>query len=424
MLHFISSAIEESDQIINVSLIAVTYFCIFRNVEMKHILFFAETVTLAHMARCVALAKELHNSGNYIITIAADDRYDDIVGSLPFRRIPLYSISSQYFEKKLAKGLPIYNAQILSSYVNEELRIIDEINPDFIIGDFRISLSISCQIKKIPYATITNAYWSPYADIEYPVPEIPITKFFGVVMAQKIFNVVRPLIFKLHTLAFNKVCKEFRCPVLSYDLREIYTHADYTFYGDIQSLVPMNALPSNHIFIGPVLWSAKVPLPVWWESLPADKPIVFITLGSSGDYSLLPWLIKTLSYMAVTVICVTAKKYVIENSYANVFMTDFLPSDLTVKKADIVITNGGSSMAYQCIAENKYIIGFPSNLDQYLMMSLVEKGGYGKLIRSGKVNANIIEQTVNHALSQINRTTSAFSCEIDVDKVTSIIEAT
>ena len=120
------------------------------NIQPKHILFFAESVTLAHIARCIALANAIHSSGNYIITIAADNRYDDIIGPVPFQRIPLHSISSQYFAKKLAQGLPIYNAKTLSNYVEEDLRIIDEINPDFIIGDFRLSLSISSRIKKVP----------------------------------------------------------------------------------------------------------------------------------------------------------------------------------------------------------------------------------------------------------------------------------
>jgi len=35
--------------------------------QMKHILFFTEVVTLAHIARCIALANEIHDSGNYIL---------------------------------------------------------------------------------------------------------------------------------------------------------------------------------------------------------------------------------------------------------------------------------------------------------------------------------------------------------------------
>ena len=391
--------------------------------QMKHILFFAEAVTLAHIARCIALANEIHKSGNYIITIAADNRYDEIIGLVPFQRIPLHSISSQYFAKKLAQGLPVYNVQTLTDYVNEDLSIIDEIKPDFIIGDFRLSLAISSRIKKIPYATITNAYWSPYADINYPIPEMPLTKICGIAIAQKLFDRVRPLVFKLHTLAFNKVCKKFRHPALGYDLREVYTHADYTFYADIESFVPMKPLPPNHIFIGPILWSAKVALPVWWETLPSDKPIIFVTLGSSGDSSLLPLLLETLSQMSVTVLCITAKKMILEKTYSNVFISEFLPAEQAVKKADIVICNGGSPMVYQSITENKYIIGLPSNLDQYLMMTLAHTAGFGELIRAGKVDSHSIERAVNHALTHKMKTISSANCSLAVNKITALIDA-
>lgn len=389
---------------------------------MKHILFFSEAVTLAHIARCITLANKLYESGQYTITIAADNRYDEIIGSVPFKRIPLASISSQYFAKKIADGLPIYNVKTLTDYVNEDLSIIDQIKPDFIFGDFRLSLAISARIKRIPYASITNAYWSPYADIKYPVPEIPLTKIFGVSIAQKIFDWVRPIVFRLHTLAFNKVCKKFRQPLLGSDLREVYTHADYTLYADAGALIPMVALPENHIFIGPLLWSVEVPLPAWWDSLPRDRPIVFITLGSSGDSSVLPLLLETLNNIPVTVLCVTANKIDLEKSYSHIFSVNFLPAELAVKKADIVICNGGSPMVYQSMAENKFVIGIPSNLDQYLMMTLADNAGFGQLIRAGKVNSQNIEQAVNHGLAIKNKKIKGVECSLDINKVIKIID--
>ena len=389
---------------------------------MKHILFFSEAVTLAHVARCITLATSINESEQYTITIAVDKRYDDIIGPVSFQRIPLNSISSQYFAKKIASGLPIYDVKTLTDYVNEDLRIIDKVQPDFIIGDFRLSLAISARIKKVPYASITNAYWSPYADIKYPIPEIPLTKIFGVSIAQKIFDLVRPIVFKLHTLAFNKVCKKFRQPLLGSDLREVYTHADYTLYADSEDLIPMTDLPENHVFIGPLLWSAKVSLPSWWDTLPLDKPVVFITLGSSGDSSVLPMLLDTFNKMAVTVLCVTAKNIDLDNSYSNVFIADFLPAELVVKKADIVICNGGSPMVYQSIAENKFVIGIPSNLDQYLMMTLADNAGFGQLIRAGKVSSQNIEQAVNQGLAFNKKTIKDIRCSLDINKVIKIID--
>lgn len=370
----------------------------------KRILFFAEAVTLAHIARCVALADGLHKTGNYTIALAADNRYDEILGEIPYQRFPLNSVSNEYFLKKLTKGTPLYDVKTLCSYVKEEIKVIEEFNPDFIFGDFRLTLAISSKLKKIPYATITNAYWSPYANITYLIPEIPITKIFGVSIAQRLFDLVNPIIFKIHSLAFNKACKKFGLPPLPYDMRETYTHADYTLYADIESLFPMKPLPSNHLFIGPILWSAKVSSPDWWETLPTDKPIVFITLGSSGDSQLLPMIIDTLSKMPVTVICVTAKKKLVSKDYSNVFIADFLPAKEAVQKADVIICNGGSPMVYQSLVENKPVIGIPSNLDQYLMMSLLTAANKGQLIRAGKADAVAVHNAVNKALSELEKT--------------------
>lgn len=362
------------------------------------ILFFAEAVTLAHVARCVTLADQLSKTGRYTVALAADNRYEEIVGDLNYERFPLQSISCQYFRSKLRTGSPIYSVEILSDYVKEDITIIEAFKPDFIFGDFRISLAISCQLAKIPYATITNAYWSPYANISYPIPEMPLTKIFGVTIAQKLFDIARPLVFKIHSLAFNKTCKKFGLSPLNQDMREIYTHADYTLYADIESLIPMKPLPAHHFFIGPVLWSARTELPAWWHRLPLDKPIIFVTLGSSGDASLLPMILESLSELSVTVICVTAKLANIKQRYVNVHVADFLPADVAVKKSDIIICNGGSPMVYQSLVENKPVIGIPSNLDQYLMMSLLEAANKGQTIRAGKANAKSIREAVERAL--------------------------
>lgn len=364
------------------------------------------------------MADELDNTKRYSIALAADNRYDVTLGEIPYQRIPLHSISSALFLKKLSQGSPLYTVDTLSKYVNEDLKIIEAYKPDFIFGDFRLSLAISAKLKNIPYANISNAYWSPYADISYPIPEIPLTKILGVNIAQKIFNRVKPAIFMLHSLALNATCKKFGLAPLAYDMRATYTHADYTLYADIESFIPMKPLPEHHHFIGPVLWSAKVPEPGWWESLPIDKPVIFVSLGSSGDSSLLPMLLETLSKMPVTAICVTADKAKIDKLYANVFVTDFLSAEETVKKSDIVICNGGSPMVYQSLLEDKAVIGIPSNLDQYLMMSLLEKAQKGVLIRAGQANPRRIQEAVNSALSA-NRVKKENKSIAQKDKITS-----
>ncbi|MDO9104318.1 MAG: glycosyltransferase [Methylovulum sp.] len=387
----------------------------------KRVIFFAETVTLAHLTRCLIIAKALHETGKYIVALAADKRFDDIIDHSFLIRFPLNTISCAEFTFQLQKGLPVYNTKTLIRYVKDDLTVIEQFRPDFIFGDFRLSLGISSRLKKIPYANITNAYWSPYAKMEYPIPEIFLTNIFGVPFAQKIFNATKNLIFYIHSLSFNNACKKFGVKPLTNDMRDIYTYGDFTIYADIESLLPMKTLPENHFFIGPISWSANLPTPEWWPTLPNDKPIVFVTLGSSGDNSLLPMIIKTLSQMPVTVICATLKKTTIDKDYPNVFLAEFLPAEMVVKKSDIVICNGGSPMIYQSLVENKAIIGIPSNLDQYLMMSLIKEANRGYLIRAGQANPLLIREAVNKAIE--NTPSSHYEKpELALNKIMALID--
>jgi len=394
------------------------------DIYKKRIVFFAESVTLAHVARCITLADLLHQTGRYHIVLAVDSRFDHLLGDLAYQKVPLNSVSSAYFSKQLKKGSPLYDVKTLSAYVDEDLRVIDEFKPDFIFGDFRLSLSISSELSNIPYATITNAYWSPYADIKYPVPDILLTKLVGVTIAQKVFDFVKPVIFKVHSLALNNTRHKFGLKSISYDMRDCYTHADYTLYADYPSLIPMQDYPTNHLFIGPLLWSVKQALPNWWTTLPDNKPIVFVTLGSSGESAVLPTILQALSQLDVTVICATANDNNVTQSYPSMFIEKFLPAAECVKKADIVICNGGSPMVYQSLQENKKVIGIPSNLDQYLMMTIVQQAAQGSYLRSANLKMNKLKVLVAEMLDDVSpeKVLKSVSCESTLEKIEHIIE--
>ena len=110
----------------------------------RRILFLAEAVTLAHVARPVALAKSL-DASDWEIRLATDSRYAGAIGTLPFPVEPLWTIPPERFRNALERGSPIYDAASLDRYVEEELRLIDGFGPDVVVGDFRVSLAISAR---------------------------------------------------------------------------------------------------------------------------------------------------------------------------------------------------------------------------------------------------------------------------------------
>ena len=373
----------------------------------KHtVLLVAEAVTLAHFGRIVSLAKALDPT-KYNIVVASDPRYLALEQPFPFTFHPIHSIPSADFTRALSQGKAAYNVRTLSQYVEEDLALLDRVKPDLVVGDFRLSLAVSAPLQAVPYATVVNAYWSPFADISYPVPDLPITKLFGVNLAQRLFDRVRPLAFALHARPLNKLRRRYGLTPLGHDLRQTYTWADFTLYADIPEAVPLVGLPPNHLHLGPVLWSAKAPLPEWWDDLPGDKPVAFITLGSSGQVDRLPQTLQALEKLPLTIMAATAGRIQLVEQPSNLFITDFLPIDIATGCADLVISNGGNLTTYQALTAGVPLIGLATNMDQLLNMQAVERLGTGMLLRGGKAESIDICATVTTVLEDPSYTKAA-----------------
>lgn len=347
-----------------------------RSQAKKRILFFAEGVTLAHVARPFVLASSLPPE-RYQVVFACHPRFRQMFSNDDFEWIAIDTIPSQQFLDALAKGTPVYNSATLERYVREDLDIIESHRPDAVVGDFRLSLAISARLQKTPYLTISNAYWSPYSHHPYPAPDIPVTQTLGSGLGGGLFKMVRPLAFALHTLPMNSVCRKFGRPMLGADLRRIYTEADVTLYADLPGLVPLHDAPANHRHIGPVAWSPDVELPTWWDALPTEKPLAYVTPGSSGGAGNIVELLKALTGEGFSVMAATAGRVDLPADMPGIFSADYLPGREAAGRASLVICNGGSPTSMQALEAGVPVIGLPSNLDQYLNMHYLESAGVG-----------------------------------------------
>lgn len=357
------------------------------------ILLVAEAVTLAHFARIVTLANAL-DAIKYQIVIASDPRYVHLAAPLNHTFHPLSSISPAQFAAALSRGKPLYDVTTLIQYVENDIELLEFVKPDLVIGDFRLSLAVSAPLRGVRYAALVNSYWSPYAEIAYPVPDLPMTRLMGVPVAQKLFNLARPMAFLLHGRPLNQVRRHYRLPPLGRDLRTAYSWGDFTLYADVPELVPTRSLPANHYYLGPLLWSARVPLPTWWRQLPPDKPVVLLTLGSSGQADLLPMALDALTDLPLTVIAATAGKIALANLPANAYVTEYLPLQIAIPRASLVICNGGSLTTYQALVSGVPILGICSNMDQLLNMNAIERLGTGLTLRATRLRPDRLKAAV------------------------------
>ncbi|KZS73149.1 glycosyl transferase family 1 [Mycobacterium kansasii] len=360
------------------------------------ILFIAEAVTLAHVVRPFVLARSLDPS-RYEVHFACDPRYNPLLGPMPFPYHPIHTIPSERFLSNLTQGR-FYAARTLRRYVEEDRKVLAEIAPDLVVGDLRVSLSASARLAGIPYIAIANAYWSPYARRRFPLPDTLWTRLLGVRLVRILYRLERPLLFALQCLPLNWVRRRHGLPTLGWNLCRIFTDGDYTLYADVPELVPTYDLPANHRYLGPVLWSPAVRPPPWWDSLPADRPIVYATLGSSGGTNLLQVVLDALADMPVTVIAATADRSDLSNVPANAFVADYLPGDAAAARSAVVVCNGGSLTTQQALLAGVPVVGIASNLDQHLNMEALERAGAGMLLRTERLSRRRVADAVRQAL--------------------------
>jgi UDP:flavonoid glycosyltransferase YjiC (YdhE family) len=348
----------------------------------RRILFVTENITLAQVVRLATLAAGLPRD-EYEVHFACSDFDPLIFEGTAFQHWPLYTIDRERGFKALAKGERMYDVKTLERYVTDELRVLDEVKPAVVVGDFRLSLAVSAPLRGVHCGSLINAYWSPYAVREkWPVPDHPIVRLVGVERAEKYFPQALPKVFGHFAAPLNSVRKrhglsEFE--TLSHQL----CFGDSVLYPDVPELCPLSSdAPASHHFLGAVQWSPRVAAP---SALADDPtlPMVYVTLGSSGDVAALPTVLEGLEGLPIRGVLATAGRAAPARVPANFVVADYVPGELLASQALFVVTNGGSSTGYQALAAGVPVLGIPSNLDQYLAMQALERAGAGVTLRSG-----------------------------------------
>ena len=364
----------------------------------RRILFVSESVTLAHVGRPSALLAGL-DGARYDGWIACDPRSRRFLTVEPERFVPISSLDSRRFAERLRWGRPVYEVAELRDYVRADLALIERVEPDLVVGDFRLSLSVSARLARVPYACISNAYWSPYAqDQSLPLPVLPWTRFVPLSLAQRAFHLVQALALAGHCRALNAVRAEHGLDSLGSDLRVLYTDADHTLYADSPDHFPLADAPAHHWRLGTVPWSPPGGQPPWWDDLPGDQPVIYLTMGSSGSQRVLVQVIDSLADLGVSVIVSTAGAALPVGRWRNVWLAEYLPGQAAAARSALVVCNGGSPTSQQALAAGVPVVGICDNMDQMLNMRGLVAAGLGTSLRADRLTPRKIRAAVEHGL--------------------------
>jgi UDP:flavonoid glycosyltransferase YjiC (YdhE family) len=231
------------------------------------------------------------------------------------------------------------------------------------------------------------------------MPDHPIVTVLGVRLAERYFPRAVPHVFQHFASPVNRLRRRFGLPGIG-SLLEVLTAADHVLYPDTPELVPTRDLPAHHRYLGPVWWEPDVAAPADLAAFGRGRPLVYVTLGSSGNPRALPAVLEGLAPLPVDVLLSTAGREQPAALPANVRAMRYLPGAAVARRAAAVVCNGGSSSGYQALAEGAPVVGVAHNLDQYACMAAIERRGAGMRLRSGDLHGTEVRAALERVLGE------------------------
>lgn len=373
--------------------------------RLRRVLFLCEPVSLSQVVRALVLARGLDRT-RFEPHFAAASYDEAVLGAAGMKHWPVHSIPRRRIDRAVERGTRLYGRRDLARYVEDDLRLFSEVKPDVVVGDFRLSLPISARVAKLPLVTLANAYWSPDAVRPFPLPEHPIVRLLGIRISEENFRKAMPWFLRHFAAPVNQLRARHGLPRFE-DFRHVLMEGDLTLFADVPSLVPLRAQPAHHHFIGALTWSPPVEAPAWLEGLGRHRPLVYVTLGSTGRAELLPAVLEGLADLPVDVAASAAGQPLPRHVPPNAHLAPMLPGDVLTARAALVVCNGGASTAYQALVAGRPVVGLPYNLDQYLAMDGIVATGAGVQVRAGQATPDAVRTAVRQVLDGAAYTTAA-----------------
>ena len=365
--------------------------------EKLKVLFFAEGATLAHVVRPLVLAKGLDPT-NFDVVLCRPKSFSKFTSGLSFPVHDLECQDSDVFAHRLDRGSPLYDFPTLCHYVDADLALIDSEKPDIIVGDFRLSLSVSARLRSIPYIAICDAYWSPERALSPPLPVLGFTRYAPITLTEFLFRHIAPLVFRLHAQPLEHLRAKFGLPTLGHDLRRSYTDADLRLFANFPTIFPDVTLDGNADFIGPIPWSPDFDGDL--EFLAGEGPLTYVSMGSSGNPQIIESIVPVLEdYGSRIVIATAGKPLSLKSKNTTTQVFDYLPGSVVCQHASLVVCNGGSPTTNQALTSGVPVLGIAQNMDQFLNMEAIVAFGAGSMIRADRAKPFRLRQAIESLTS-------------------------
>ncbi len=355
---------------------------------MKKILVLPYGPALSHVSRAMEVAKGLRGR-QYEAIFASDGDFMRLPREEGFRVLPLKVLDQFVLAGKTHHGrMDWYDDATVAEHVAAELKLLEEVKPDLVLSDFRLTAGTSAELAGIPHASILNASWTNYCSAHSKAPKNGSFLFYGQLMRRILSKCARPFdrLRRAKKLAGKGTLSDIRkCVALIAECAEfgprmgIRPNSPYVWELNTGA-EPLNRFRRSRNLAGEGnLFDAMKgdDTPAWLGKLDSSRPTIYVSMGASGYYrvfDLMAYLFGDTAYQCV----MTTANLPNPSSYpANFFVTDYAAGRQILRKSDLMICQGGNGTIYQALSCGVPLICIPTHGDQYNNSLRVAELGLG-----------------------------------------------
>lgn len=381
--------------------------------RLSKILFTPASNILAHVSRCVVLARELQDRGHHVILAGTPTflRNPTVVDRDEFEIYPLADFEAEEGLEILRKVRKTPSKRFLNEQIHAELKMLDHLRPAVVVNDFHLTLYISARLRRVPVISLLGGRWI-YQYTAKPLKASRTHPFYPIlkrILGEKGADAVIP---PFQRWALRHKMRPFYHLSQKYGLEPKKNLWDlligeYNLILDTELMAPTHHLPENFCRVGPIVWAPKTPLPDWVRMVDRTKPVIYFTMGSTGHADLFQQAIRILADTDYTVIMSTGGQWEIsrEQLPKNFRVAKYLPGEQVMELADLVIFHGGAGTGYQAIGTGTPSIVIATHLEQEFVGEVLEEHGAGIFLTMNQVMAtpSVIRKSIATLLENIDR---------------------
>ena len=344
------------------------------------------THTISHISRPLLIAKELRNRGQEVIFAGESPKIKFIVQE-GFKVLPLYEPDPDLLYGNIRRGKLkfVSNAEV-ERMIEADIALFREVKPDIVLTDGRFTAPISTHIAGLPHVAIVNVSSTEYRAFPY-IPFFEWIPQWLIKRDTSLWNMIDVTNLKLEMLVFDNVMNIFKKLSKKYNLKKpitatnCLTGKDMTLLADIPEYFPTRNLPSNYHYIGPLTWKSNLPNPSWWPPEKNNKPLIYITMGTTGVKDFFQIIYDVIKKSDLKAVITTGGQIQnLSNIQDKLIIEDYVDGDLMMEACEMVVCHGGNGTIYQALQHGKPIVGIPTIQDQKFNMRRVEALDVGRTL--------------------------------------------